>query len=522
MTQVEILYNSYAGASRIRINGQPIDRVSALSRFQTQPFSQWYAQLLGVIEREVNDDFSLRLLARSVEGQLLQPLVAACTACTAYQRSATPLGDPALRRLRHLSQRITTGAVPACPRQKFTVRLYSDDPAALARDAGLGRILPRLAFCRPTMQILAQTALGPSDAEATVLVTRQPVTDSQLERLRRCTAGTACVIRLGEPCPPAVEEGIYQVSAPPAQLPAALADFLEYGPYVALLHRAIAGYTPDTLGLHQAEVAALEAVEPQVTVQPVTLLEVGQQAALPVQVYPPQTQPPRVVIRSSTPDVVAEKDGILFGAGVGKCMVSVMLPGAPRPLAEFQVTVIQRNRITALTLAPTALDLEMGSTAAVKAGYEPENADNVSKLRYRSTNGLIAMVDEGGRITPRSPGRCDIIAEAEGVTARCSVRVTPRLEGFLVEPPSLQLQVGEVARVNFSRYPAGVLQTPVRVDISAPETVAYDFHAGMLEAKQAGACTIRYTSQDGGVTAQLAVTVEPPHAKGFLARLFGG
>lgn len=522
MTQVEILYNSYAAASRISINGQPIDRVSALSRFQTQPFSQWYAQLLGVIEREVNDDFSLRLLARPVEGQLLQPLVAACPACAAYQRSATPLGDPALRRLRHLSQRITTGAVPACPRQKFTVRLYSADPTALARDAGLARVLPRLAFCKPALQTLADTALAPSDAEATVLVTRQPVTDSQLEQLRRCTPGSACVIRLGESCPPTVEEEIYQVSATPAQLPDVLADFLEYGPYVALLHRAISGYTSEALGLHRAEVAALEAVEPQVTVQPVTLLEVGQQAPLPMQVYPPQTGIPRVVIRSSIPDVVAEKDGCLFGVGVGKCMVSVMLPGTLRPLAEFQVTVIQRNRITALTLEPANLDLEMGSTAAVKAGYKPENADNVSKLRYRSTNGLIAVVDEEGRIVPRSPGRCDIIAEAEGVTARCGVRVAPRLESFLIEPPSLRLQVGEVARVKFSRYPAGVLQTPVRVDISAPGTVAYDFHAGILEAKQAGSCTIRYTSRDGGVTAQLAVTVEAPQTKGFLARLFGG
>ena len=77
MTRVEILYNFYTSASRISINGQPISAVSALSRFQTLPFRQWYDQLLDVVEREVNDDFSLRLLARPVEGQLLQPLAQA-------------------------------------------------------------------------------------------------------------------------------------------------------------------------------------------------------------------------------------------------------------------------------------------------------------------------------------------------------------------------------------------------------------------------------------------------------------
>ena len=171
MTRVEILYNFYTSASRISINGQPISAVSALSRFQTLPFRQWYDQLLDVVEREVNDDFSLRLLARPVEGQLLQPLAAACPACRSYQRSGTPLDDPALRRLKHLSQRISTGAVPACPRQKFTVRLYCADPAALLRDAGLAKLLPRLAFCRPELQVLDIKALAPSDADATIVVT---------------------------------------------------------------------------------------------------------------------------------------------------------------------------------------------------------------------------------------------------------------------------------------------------------------------------------------------------------------
>ena len=220
--------------------------------------------------------------------------------------------------------------------------------------------------------------------------------------------------------------------------------------------------------------------------------------------------------------MVAEQDGCLIGVGVGKCMVSVSPPGEQRLLAEFQVTVIQRNRITALTVQPSSLDLEMGTTARVKVSYQPENADNASRLRYRSTGGLVAVVDERGCITPRSPGRCDIIAEAEGVTARCSVTVRPRLQAFAVDPPVLQLRAGEVARVNFSRVPQGALPTPVKVDVSAPETVVYDFQAGMLEAKQAGTCLIRYTSQDGRVTAQLEVTVLPPPAKGFLARLLGG
>lgn len=523
MTQVEILYNSYAAASRIRVNGQPIDRVSTLSRFQTLPFAQWYEQLLGMIEREVNDDFSLRLLARPAEGQLLQPLVSGCPACISYQRSNTPLGDPALRRLRHLSQRISTGAVPACPRQKFVLRIYCDDPAAMARDAGVARVLPRLAFCKPELQTLARASLRPSDAEATVLVTGQPVTGEELSRLRDCAPGTTCVICVGAASPPAVREDIYRVGvASPADLPAALEDFLEYSPYVELLHRAVSSYRPGSLGLHQAEVAALEAVEPQITVQPVTLLEVGQKIPLPVQTYPPQQQTPALRIRSSTRDVVAEQDGCLIGVGVGKCMVSVSPPGEQRLLAEFQVTVIQRNRITALTVQPSSLDLEMGTTARVKVSYQPENADNASRLRYRSTGGLVAVVDERGCITPRSPGRCDIIAEAEGVTARCSVTVRPRLQAFAVDPPVLQLRAGEVARVNFSRVPQGALPTPVKVDVSAPETVVYDFQAGMLEAKQAGTCLIRYTSQDGRVTAQLEVTVLPPPAKGFLARLLGG
>ena len=42
----------------------------------------------------------------------------------------------------------------------------------------------------------------------------------------------------------------------------------------------------------------------------------------------------------------------------------------------------------------------MGSCAAVQLSYQPENADNVSKLRYRSSSGLVAVADDRGRITP--------------------------------------------------------------------------------------------------------------------------
>ena len=256
MTRVEILYNFYTSASRISINGQPISAVSALSRFQTLPFRQWYDQLLDVVEREVNDDFSLRLLARPVEGQLLQPLAAACPACRSYQRSGTPLDDPALRRLKHLSQRISTGAVPACPRQKFTVRLYCADPAALLRDAGLAKLLPRLAFCRPELQVLDIKALAPSDADATIVVTDTEPDSLTRVQLARCAPGTACAVHLGGRGTPAAGD-IYFCSAPTmADLPGAVGDFLEFGPYVALLHRALDSYDPEQLGIHRAEVAA--------------------------------------------------------------------------------------------------------------------------------------------------------------------------------------------------------------------------------------------------------------------------
>ena len=46
--------------------------------------------------------------------------------------------------------------------------------------------------------------------------------------------------------------------------------------------------------------------------------------------------------------------------------------------------------------------------------------------------------------------------------------------------------------------------------------------AGLLEAKHAGSCCIRYTSEDGRVTARLDVTVTAAKPKGFLERLFGG
>ncbi|MGN0976325.1 MAG: hypothetical protein ACI4OL_09995, partial [Gemmiger sp.] len=359
MTRVEILYNTYAGSSRITINGQPVSGVSALSRFQTQPFAGWYAQLLDAVEREVNDSFSLRLLARPAEGQLLQPLALRCGACVSYQRSGTPLDDPALLRLKHLSQMITTGALPACPRQRFAVRIYCPDPAALQADPALKKLLPRLAFCKGELQVLPLTAFTPSQADATVYMTSGEVDDRILSGLHRCSEGSACLIRLGAGSPPAVEEGIYTCGAAAGEATARIGEFLEWQPFVALLLRTLACYDPETLGIHRAAVAALGAVSPQIQVEPVTLLELGQTLPMKISVYPPGNPVPPVQIQTSTATVVAVKDGALVGAGLGKCMITVVQPGEQRPVAHFQATVIQRNRITELKLSASTIRTEV-------------------------------------------------------------------------------------------------------------------------------------------------------------------
>ena len=106
---VRLVYQPYAQNMAIFLDQRPIGMVSALSKYQTLPFTDWYADILSALAFEVNDSFHLTYVGRACEYRLLQQLLPHQESCLTIHHEKHQIGDSALLRLKKLSRLVVNG-----------------------------------------------------------------------------------------------------------------------------------------------------------------------------------------------------------------------------------------------------------------------------------------------------------------------------------------------------------------------------------------------------------------------------
>ncbi|SEM57020.1 Ig-like domain (group 2), partial [Butyrivibrio sp. ob235] len=85
----------------------------------------------------------------------------------------------------------------------------------------------------------------------------------------------------------------------------------------------------------------------------------------------------------------------------------------------------------AVKLTTTALTIEVGKSAKVKASVKMESGKEIAlgdahcaKLRYKTTNEKIATVDKNGNVTGVAAGTCEVyVYSKNGLAKKCTVTV---------------------------------------------------------------------------------------------------
>ena len=168
--------------------------------------------------------------------------------------------------------------------------------------------------------------------------------------------------------------------------------------------------------------------------------------------------------------------------------------------------------VTGVTLNRTTLEIEVGETAELIATVAPANATNTNVMW--SSNNPAVFVNADGVITALSVGTAIIIATVDGRTAMATVTVIPPYEpvpvtDVAVEPTELELEVGETATLAVTVEPANASNQNVTWT-SDDESVATVDENGVVTAVSEGTATITVTTEDGGHTATVEVTVIDP------------
>ena len=156
--------------------------------------------------------------------------------------------------------------------------------------------------------------------------------------------------------------------------------------------------------------------------------------------------------------------------------------------------------VSSIKLNYDNITLIKGSTEQLHATVKPDNANDKS-LKWTSTNGNIASVDEHGLVKAESVGKATIKAISKynsDVTAKCEVEVVLQpvpVTGISVSPGELVLKTGDDAQLTALFSPANTTERKVSWKSSDDKIASVDEN-GKVTAVANGNVTVTATSKD--------------------------
>ena len=241
-------------------------------------------------------------------------------------------------------------------------------------------------------------------------------------------------------------------------------------------------------------------------------LEVGKTGTLEAKVEPSDATNKNVTWSSSNPEVATVDNGVVTAVSAGEAIITVTTEdGGKTATCKVTVNAPQTVPVTGVTLDKAELTLEKGSTGALTATVEPQNATN-NTVTWSSSNPEVATVDNGV-VTAVSAGEAIITVTTEdgAKTATCKVTVnapqTVPVTGVTLDKAELTLEEGSTGTLTATVAPQNATNNTVTWSSSNPEFVTVA--NGTVTAVSAGTATITVTTADGNHKATCTVTVIP-------------
>lgn len=505
MVQVTITYNAFREAMGITADGKPLTNVSRLTRFQSAPFRVWCSEIFPAVYEEMNDDYSLLYIGRNCESHILGRAAASYGSCRSFQTKLAAIPDTALKRLRKLN----TMCMGGLNYQRFTVSLpvYTNHPAAEAEEL-FQKCLPKICFCRIALSIhTLQEWNSANPAKYSFVLLQQPderLTGQITEYAREETyiLSVASANRfLG------VEKMCYLEETTKPDLSAVIREYLELGFFVDILRKALAAIQIDGSHPQFPEISALDKVEPETMAILPQSIEYGQSLPVTLKTIPEGYPVKPVIYRISNDSIIQIKDNRITAVGTGETVVEVYQAGQSVRIASAKIVAYRRNRITALSMEKTQLKLCVGDTWRLKFSWQPQDADNVSQVRFQSADGTIAAVRDGV-LQARKAGNTIVTAVTDNnVSARCRVTVYPKLERIDVKPERENVAVGKMLPVSVQRIPADAVLDNLVFRVEPPYIGHYDMGLSVIVAENSGKAKLVVTDTRNSVKTEADFTV---------------
>jgi uncharacterized protein YjdB len=172
--------------------------------------------------------------------------------------------------------------------------------------------------------------------------------------------------------------------------------------------------------------------------------------------------------------------------------------------------VVAAIPVTSVSVSPTTLALNTGSTGQLTATVLPANATNKT-ISWSTSDSAVAIVSSTGLVTAVAAGTTTITVTTQNgaKTATCAVTVTfvnVPVTGVSVSPTTVSLGIAGTNQLTATAAPANATNKTVTWS-SSNTAIATVSASGLVTAVAAGNATITVTTQDGSFTATTTITI---------------
>ena len=502
MTCFKITYNPYQEQLSIQINDVPISPYSLLKKLELLPFFQWAANVFDIMDQEMNDSYEVEYCGQLAEYEILKYYADLHEDCKKITHLDLPLPDTPQKRLNTLERLVRNGSLGTLPRKNTFLNIC-------AENIGFDRVYPKLSFNRIRERQLSFDEMLEMNipGENILLLHEYQFTDAVLEKIKGSDKSIFCVVFSSVlKCLFADKEKIC-VSVPKQDPIYGYTQILNLRVYPGMLREALGCIDYKALKREFDDLQILDKVEPCVKVNIPRMVDVGRQGEITVSSIPAGYAIPKVIYEYSDSSLIhidgntihALEEGVVYVTAVNAETGAKI--STPKP-----VTCLKRIYLEKITLDQKKIILRTGETFKLRLTYIPSDADNISNIKYQSSDPLVAYA-ENGIIYTKYDGECEITISCENIYAFCHVEVKAPLTSFDVSPIEMQIKKGDVTHFRITQCPANSLPEKY-VSRAYPEGIVdIDINGRMLHGISAGTAFVQIKTDDGKLSKNMRVTV---------------
>lgn len=308
-----------------------------------------------------------------------------------------------------------------------------------------------------------------------------------------------------------IQNGIYTCSLSKATFFDNMFCFLLLFPLTDVLHDVIEEVVGRNNNINSKQKLFLKSLlknEPVYDLDVKQEIEVDEFVKWQITVFPEVSYIPNYIFEYSDFGIVKCSNQGIQGLSEGNCCVKLHKKGDLKTLKEFNFHVYKRNRISDIIFLDKELVLGIGKTHKMEVSFVPDNADNMNKILWTSSNSEVATVNQDGLIVGKKLGTCLITCKAEKIVANCRVQCKAHLERIEfrnVENNKIHLIKGEEFILKIKKIPEDSIDGELK--IISNDMFVVNASGYKLSAIDCGVTTIIITNLTNTVSRKIRVVV---------------